>query len=215
MLVNIVRCSDDFENNFRFWSPLLCIPTFQPVESWIRLLPIKAQSASHGRQRRAATSPIRQKDRKVEVSTGENAMTYSLKYAGLGAALLHSGSARSDPGHCRVGAHASGGIHHSCRHRRRRRSDGPHHPGHHHQARPDEAADGRDQQVRRRRRRRLPRRQRRRPAIRTRSSSRCRTCSRRRSPPAFRSTGRISLRSRCWRSTNSCSGSMPTSRTRT
>ena len=36
---------------------------------------------------------------------------------------------------------------------------------------------------------------------------------RRRWPPAFRSTGRTSRRSRCSRSTNSCSGSMPRSRT--
>ena len=56
------------------------------------------------------------------------------------------------------------------------------------------------------RRRRLPRRQVLGAAIRTRSSSRCRTCSPRRWRPAFRSTGRTSRRSRCWRSTNSCCG---------
>ena len=90
----------------------------------------------------------------------------------------------------RLGADQAGDVRHPGRHRRRRRPDGALHPGRRHEAQSDEAAADRHQQGWRRRRRRLPRRQGSAKAIRTSSSSRCRTCSRRRSRPACRSTGR-------------------------
>ena len=97
---------------------------------------------------------------------------------------------RVAPAACGMGADEARRVRRPRRHRRRRRPDGALPAGRRRQAQPDEAAVRRRQQVGRRGRRRLPRGQGRDRAIRTRSSSRCPTCSRRRSPPACRSTGR-------------------------